>query len=119
MSDSSKPLLSNAWYDVLKHSAILVLPAMGALYFALAQIWHLPKAEEVVGTIAALNVFIGILTRVSTVSYNNSDASYDGTLNVETPPDGSKKTLSLELNDESAAKIQNGEVVTFRVKQAR
>ena len=42
--------MSNKCYDVLKWIALIVLPAIGALYFALSQLWGLPYAEEIVGT---------------------------------------------------------------------
>lgn len=74
----AKPMLSDRSYNLLKGATTVALPALGALYFALAQIWNLPKGEEVVGSIAALNTFFGVLLGVSTRSYNKSDAKYDG-----------------------------------------
>lgn len=46
-----------------------MLPALGTLYFALAQIWGLPYGEQIVGTITALDAFLGALLGVSTTSY--------------------------------------------------
>lgn len=43
--------MSNKLYDVLKHIAQVVLPALGTLYFALAGIWGFPYGEQIVGTI--------------------------------------------------------------------
>jgi hypothetical protein len=57
-------------YDVLKWIAMLGLPAIGALYSALAGIWGLPYADEVVGTIIAVDTFLGVLLGISTVQYN-------------------------------------------------
>ena len=121
MSDSSSqpvkattPLLSNRIYDVLKHSATVILPAVGALYFALAQIWHLPRPDEVVGSIAAANVFLGVLVGVSTKSYNKSDTKYAGVIEVSGPLDGSKKVFSLNLNEDPES-IERMNEVTFRV----
>lgn len=37
-----------------------ILPALGALYAALAEIWGLPAADKIVPTIAAVVAFIGI-----------------------------------------------------------
>lgn len=48
-------------YNVLKWMAQLLLPAMGTLYFALASIWHLPYGEQVVGTITAVDAFLGVI----------------------------------------------------------
>ena len=57
-------------YDVLKYIAQIALPAIGALYFALSQIWGLPYGEEVVGTITAVDAFLGALLGISTMLYN-------------------------------------------------
>ena len=64
--------MSNKTYDVLKYIAQIVLPALGTLYFALAQIWKLPLGEEVVGTITAVDAFLGVLLGISTAQYNKS-----------------------------------------------
>lgn len=62
--------MSNKVYDVLKWIAQIVLPAIATLYFALAQIWGFPYAEEIVGTITAIDAFLGVLLGISTVQYN-------------------------------------------------
>lgn len=56
-------------YDFLKKSAQLYLPAVGTAYFGVAQIWGLPKAEEVVGTITVVDAFLGVVLHVSTTTY--------------------------------------------------
>ena len=61
--------MSNKTYDVLKYIAQIVLPALGTLYFALATIWGLPYAEQVVGTITAVDTFLGVILKVSSDSY--------------------------------------------------
>ena len=62
--------MTNNTYDILKWIAQIALPAMGALYAALASIWGFPFGEEVVGTISAVDVFLGALLQVSTSNYN-------------------------------------------------
>lgn len=62
--------MSNKTYDVLKYIAQIALPAIGTLYFALARIWALPYAEEIVGTISAVDVFLGAILGISTANYN-------------------------------------------------
>lgn len=62
-------VLSNRVYDVLKYFAQIVIPALGTLYFGLAAIWHLPLAEEIVGTCTAVDCFLGVLLGISTESY--------------------------------------------------
>jgi len=61
---------TNKTYDVLKWIAQILLPAIGTLYFALASIWGLPYAEQIVGTITAIDCFLGALLGISTAQYN-------------------------------------------------
>ena len=63
-------MLSNKAYDTLKWIAMYLLPALGTLYFALAGIWSFPYGEEVVGTITAVDTFLGVLLGISTAQYN-------------------------------------------------
>ena len=62
--------MSNKVYDVLKWIAMYFLPAIGTLYFALSGIWNLPYGEQVVGTITAVDTFLGVLLGISTSQYN-------------------------------------------------
>ena len=62
--------MSNKLYNVLKWIAMLFLPALGTLYFALAGIWGLPYGEQIVGTITAIDTFIGVILGISTSQYN-------------------------------------------------
>lgn len=61
--------MSNKTYDILKYIAQIVLPALGTLYFALAKLWGLPFAEEIVGTLAAVDTFMGALLKISSNAY--------------------------------------------------
>ena len=62
--------MSNKVYDVLKWIAMVCLPAIGTLYFALAGIWGFPYGEEIVGTITAVDTCLGVLLGISSVQYN-------------------------------------------------
>ena len=64
-----KFIMSNEWYDKLKWIAQILLPALGSLYFALASIWDFPYAEQIVGTITAVDTFLGVLLGISTKNY--------------------------------------------------
>ena len=64
--------MSNKVYDVLKFIAQILLPAIGTLYFALAKIWGLPYAAEIVGTISAVDAFLGALLGISTMQYKKA-----------------------------------------------
>lgn len=62
--------MSNRVYDVLKWIALIFIPAIGALYFGLAQIWGFPYGEEIVGTLTLIDTFLGALLGISTAQYN-------------------------------------------------
>lgn len=62
--------MNNKVYDVLKWIAMYLLPALGTLYFAIASIWGLPYGEQIVGTITAIDTFLGVILGISTVQYN-------------------------------------------------
>lgn len=67
--------LSNKAYDVLKYIAQIVLPALATLYFALGNVWGgaLPYVEEIVGTITAVDAFLGALLKISSNNYYKGD----------------------------------------------
>ena len=62
--------MSNKMYDVLKWIAMVFLPAIATLYFALAGIWGFPYGEEIVGTITAVDTCLGVLLGISSAQYN-------------------------------------------------
>lgn len=64
--------MSNKVYDVLKWIAMYFLPAIGTLYFALSGIWNLPYGEQVVGTITAVDTFLGVILGISNAQYNKN-----------------------------------------------
>jgi len=107
-----KPL-NNKVYAAGKWIAQIGLPAAATLYFALSQVWGLPNATEVVGTITSFDAFIGVLLGLSTASYNASDAKYDGTITVVQDSD-EKKTFSLNLPGDPENLDQQKQVV-FKV----
>ena len=64
--------LSNRIYDILKWIALVVLPALGTFYFALAGIWGFPYGEQIVGTITAIETLLGGILQISTAKYNKT-----------------------------------------------
>lgn len=61
--------ISDKTYDILKYVAQYFLPALGTLVFAICSIWGLPYGEQIVGTITAIDAFIGALLGISTYNY--------------------------------------------------
>lgn len=97
----ARTLFSNRAYDTLKWVAAVFLPALALFYIAIAPLWDLPKQEEVAGTVVALDLFLGALLGISTRQYNNSDARFDGRIDVS-PGETEEETNMLVSLDPSA-----------------
>ena len=108
-------MITGKLYDFLKYLALVVFPALGTLYFALAGIWGLPAAQEVVGTIVAVDTFLGVVLHISSNNYNKSDAKFDGTIGVVETDD--KLSYTLNLNGDPADLKDKSEVV-FKVGES-
>lgn len=74
--------MSNKMYDILKWVAQYLLPAIGTLYFAISGIWGLPYGEQVVGTVTAVDTFLGVLLGISSSAYNKGKASAESTESI-------------------------------------
>ena len=109
--------LKNGTYNVLKFIALVFLPALATAYFAVAAIWHLPHTEQVIGTISAVDTFLGALLHVSTKSYSpptngalkvdlSDPAKETYTLDVTTPIEDIKKLSHLVLAVEPGSSIE-------------
>lgn len=106
------PILGDKLYNVLKVLVTLFLPGLAVLYLALVGIWHFPAGEQVAGTIAAINVFLGGLLHLSTATYNASGVAFDGVLGYVNHENGS--TLKLHSLDPNALATKSS--VTLKVE---
>lgn len=105
--------MTNKTYDRLKWIAQYLLPGFGTLYFALASIWGLPYGEQIVGTLSALTVFLGVILGISTTAYKNSPDGTDGMLLIDsTNPD--KDIYRLDLSRDFDA-LSRKEAITLKV----
>lgn len=105
-------IISSKTYDLLKRLVQFVLPSVGAFYFALAQIWGLPAGEAVVGTVAALTVFLSAVLGVSNRAYNNDDARFDGVIAVS-PNDN---VAAMQLDSRPVSDWADKDSITIKVK---
>jgi hypothetical protein len=67
-------ILPTNWYDILSWIAQIFLPALAALYAAMAGIWGMPYVDQIVGTIVALDTFLGLLLGFSTAEFHKKVA---------------------------------------------
>lgn len=105
------PVLPPKLYDFLKWVALVLLPALGTLYVALAGALHLPNPGGVGTAILAVDTFLGTLLNLSSKAYNSSPDRFDGV--VEVDHDDDKIRLSSE--DMQRAVAQGKNEVTLKV----
>jgi len=73
-------LLSNKIYGILDPVTKVIIPGVGALYYALAGAWNLPNADPVVATCAAVATFLGLFLVFAERTYDKSQVKYDGAI---------------------------------------
>lgn len=102
-------MFSNKTYDTLKWVSQILLPGLGTLWFTVSSIWGLPFSHEVLGTITAVDLFIGGLLGLSQSSYTG-----DGTMIIDTSnPD--RDIYRMELTN-PIEDLSNKESVMFKVQ---
>lgn len=94
-------LFSNSVYDKLKFVALVLLPALGTLYFTIAATTGLPYGEEVVGIVLAVDTFLGVLLGLSTNQYRNNDDRFDGEVHVQRVPGTDESTVGFAVDSRS------------------
>lgn len=100
--------LSNKAYDILKWIAQYFLPAVGTLYFALCSIWKLPYGEQVVGTITAVDTFLGVILGISSAKYNGDGVFYINGTNEDGVP---------IILDEDVESLHGQKYMTLKIKE--
>lgn len=102
--------LNNKQYDVLNSMVRYVMPALGTLYFALSQLWGFPAPDKVVGTLVAIQAFMGVIIALARSGWQPDD------------------NLLLDLNDPEELRfgfesgrqlsdLQTGDVLTLGVRR--
>ena len=71
--------MKNKTYDILKYVAQILIPAIATLYFSVSQIWGLPYGEQIVGTLTAVDAFLGVCLGISSDNYHKSIGVSDET----------------------------------------
>lgn len=112
----NKPLINDAVYEGLRSFVQIVLPGAGVLYGTLGTTWNWPATEQVVSSIAAVALFMGLLVSWSRRLYNKSDAKYDGIIDVHEDEDGVKQASLILKNYENPADVVNQKEVMFKVE---
>lgn len=108
--------LNNKAYNAIKWAITVFLPAIGAFYFALSQVWHFPQITGVNGTINAIITFGGLLIGYSTKQYNKTgQGAPDGDLIVQADPVDGAKYLGLSVTQSALDAMTDKTTVTLNV----
>lgn len=94
-------LFNNKAYDLVKFLALVLLPALGTLYFGVAAIWGLPHADDVVGTILVVDTFLGALIGITASQYKNSDARFDGNIDLSEGDEPGTTAMNVRLSPDA------------------
>ena len=103
-------IMKNKTYDNAKYVFQVILPAIGSLYFGLSKIWGFPAGEEVVGSLALLTTFGGVVLVQSSKTHKANEESLAGDFIVDTRPDG-KKVVELALSKDPEDVIKQDRIV--------
>jgi len=106
-------------YDRLKWVALVLMPALASLYFALGELWHFPNVQQIVATITILDTFLGLLLGKSSKNFqdNMADSKYMGEINIVQDYDGTPTRMQVEPKDKKPI-FEEGKLVQFRVKRS-
>lgn len=113
-------MFSSAAYDKLKFIAQIVLPAVGTLYFSLSDLWNLPYALQVVGTITAVDLFLGTILGFSTSQYYKQGANFDGDVNYISEEDGGRVRFEFDKDPAEVIEDEPGKhSMEFRIQRQK
>lgn len=102
--------ITNKVYDVIKWIVVIVIPAIITLYSSLSSIWGFPYAQQIVATMAAIEVFLGVIMKVSTYNYNKE---CDGILHIDTVSDDETDKYLFEVDD--LENLNNRDHITLKI----
>ena len=108
-------IINNKVYGIIKWVIVYLLPAIGTLYFSISQLWGIPHADQILGTISSVTIFLSMILGLSSSSYKKNGSGMDGVMLVDTSnPD--KDVYLLQLTNE-AINLAEKDTITFKVEK--
>lgn len=99
------PWISDKTYTILEWVARVLLPALGTLYGAVGALWGVPNVGAVVGTIVAVDAFLGVFIGLAQKAYDASGAGFNGEITV-TPTGSGGSALSNLVLEKDPSELQ-------------
>lgn len=116
----AKAFFKPKMYDKLKFVAQILLPALATLWFSIGSIWNFEHTTEVVGTITAVDLFLGVILQLSSNAYYKSGANFDGELKMVPKEDGDEKLVfDVQTDPETVMKTMGKHTFEFRVNRGK
>lgn len=101
--------MTNKQYDFLNALVRIILPALGTMYFGLSQIWGFPMAEQVVGSITVICLFLGLIVKLAGAGWKADEELLLDASDPEMVAFGFSGGLRME-------ELKDGQSITMRVK---
>lgn len=106
--------LSNTAYKVIRWLVQIFVPILSTTMFISSGIWPMTYIVEVMGTLAIIELFFGVVLSISSREYDSREVKYDGDVVVSITPEG-KKLYSLEFNGDPM-RLDEKRELRFRVE---
>ena len=105
--------LTDNTYDLLNKFTKYYLPAIATFYFTLATIWGLPYGEQILGTIGATELLLGVIIAASKKGYVPPSPTTSGEILIDIQEEG-EDLLTVAL-DKPVSELRDLDNVTFQV----
>lgn len=103
-------------YDTLKWFVQILMPAFITFYATLSDLWDFPNVVQVIGTLAAVTTFFGILLGLSSASYKATNAPNAGTVQqLGADPDTGMPHMAVTFNGDPSELAASNRTLTFKV----
>ena len=67
--------MTDKTFNIIRFLSEVLISAIGAFYYAIADIWGLPYGSQIVATCAAISTFLGIFTQIKRSNWNKAQKS--------------------------------------------
>jgi len=114
LDQPKNPWLTDDQYSKLEFIARVFLPGLAIAIGAIGTLWGWEPTAKVAATVVALDALLGVFLGRAQKAYDNSDAKYDGSIDVEVNPEDGSKLISLNLEDHPD-EIVNKDQILFKV----
>ena len=103
--------VNNKVYDVMKWIVTIIIPAIITLYSSLASIWGIPYSEQIIATLAAIDIFLGVIMKISSKEYSKN---LDGILYID--KDGDDETNRYLFSIDDLDVVDQKDQITIKIK---